>query len=140
MVLVGKKARPAYLEGYWHETLFSFCSDCHTGCDLPGEVVTGDPDQTDSLSENEEANVNISFNTVVPPAELLEEQVVPVMVGYADDEDEEKDEDAEDVDDLDDDEDDDDLDDAELDYDWEEVGEEEDDEEDKEEEDDEVDV
>lgn len=85
------------------------------------------PDKPDSFSENEEANVNISLTT----AELLEKKSVPsgqpddvpVVVGYADDgEDEENDddgEDEEDLDDLDDDED--------LDHDWEEVGDEEDD-------------
>jgi hypothetical protein len=106
-----------------------------------------------SFSENEDVNVNISRTTVVPSAELLEAKVVsmdpwenavqqdevPVVVGYEDedDEDEEYEEDEEE-DDLDEDEDEEDendeeLDDDGLDYDWEEVDEEEDDDEEYEE-------
>jgi hypothetical protein len=86
--------------------------------------------------------VNISFTTVVLSAELLEEtlipvsrcdnagqpdEVVPVVVGNADDEDEGADDADEDEEE----------DDEGLDYDWEEVGNEEDDEEDEEEDEDE---
>jgi ribonuclease E len=97
------------------------------------------------FSVNEEAIVSIFPTVDVLFAELLEEQVVPmilcenagqpddvpVVVGYADEDEEDEDE-EEDLDDLDDDEDEE-EDDEDLDFDWEEVGDEDDDEEDKEE-------
>ncbi len=91
-----------------------------------------------SFSENEEANVNISLTTVVLSAELLEEKIGPIVVGYADEEDvDDADEDQENEDDLDEDEEDEDdeeLDEEGLDYEWEEVeDEDEEDEEDDEE-------
>ena len=100
---------------------------------------------TDHFSKNKEASVSISATTAVLPAELPEEQVVPmgprenagqpddvpVVVAYADDVDEEDDED-DDVDDLDDE----DLDDEDLDD--EDLDDEEDEEEDEEEDDAEV--
>jgi hypothetical protein len=114
-------------------------------------------DQSDSVSENEESNMNISLTTAALSVKLLEENLVPtgpcedeghldevpVVVGYADDEDYEDvddldededqededdegldDEDDEDIDDFDegeDQEEDEGLDDDGLDYDWEEV-------------------
>lgn len=104
------------------------------------------PDHPDSFLENEEANVNISLTAVVLSVELLEEKVIPmgpcenggqpdeipVVVGHADDEDEE-DEDEEDLDeDLDED---DEEDEEELDDEWEEVPDDDEDEEDDDEED-----
>jgi hypothetical protein len=129
-------------------------------CGDPCDSVTGKL----GLSKKEEANVRISPSTLVLSAKPLEEEAVPtgsyenasqpdrvpVVVGYADNEDEEDeeeefddDEDEEDdLDDLDDDEDEEDdmeLDDEDLDHEWEEVvdDDEEEDEEDDEEDDEE---
>jgi len=76
--------------------------------------------------------VNIPYSTVVLSAELLEEKVVPmgqpeeipVVVGYADDEDEEDEDDEE-------------LDDEDLDHEWEEVVDDDDDDKEEDEEEDE---
>lgn len=93
--------------------------------------------------------MNMSHTTAVLSAELLEEKEVPlgvcenagqpdgfpVVVGYADDEDEEdEEEEDEDLDDLDEDEDDEELDDEELDDDWKEVDDDDDEDEDEQEE------
>jgi hypothetical protein len=117
--------------------------------------VTSEPDQPDSFSKNEEANVNIfPTNSVLPP-ELPQARAlpwglcdhagspdsVPVAVRHADDEDEDEeddldedqvDEDQVDEDQVDEDQvDEEELDDEEVDYEWEEV-EDEDDEDDDE--------
>jgi hypothetical protein len=126
-------------------------SDDH--CDFSGDSVITAPAQSDSFSENEDANMNSSITTVVPSARLLEEQAIPmdrrenasqadeipIVAGNADDEDEEDEEDADDFDDDEDqeDEDEEELDDEGLDYDWKEVADDEEDDEEDEEDDDE---